>query len=349
MVEGHGAEVPEGGHAARPAVRQGRQADGRAAAEARQAKVNASRSTWWARASRRSRATSRPKWRPRSRPPAERGRPTGDGAPTPTRRGTARSYRRVLLKLSGEALMGDDSYGINRHTIEQMCAQIVEVTRTRRGAGDRDRRRQHLPRGFHRRGRHGPRHRRLHGHAGDGDERAGAAGRAARPGARWRSATTMGRSARSCMRSSTMAGVRSPALSPRSSVVTAHAILSGADLVVPVPLHWLRQWRRGFNQAYELAVGLGLPVANVLRRTAADALPDRPVGERQSRQRPQRLRGPPPLTASTISASSWWTTSVPTGATMEACARVLREGGAREVRTLTAARVATGPPHAHPH
>ncbi|MGE0803667.1 MAG: UMP kinase [Lautropia sp.] len=39
------------------------------------------------------------------------------------------AYGRVLLKLSGEALMGDDSYGINRQTIEQMCAQIVEVTR----------------------------------------------------------------------------------------------------------------------------------------------------------------------------------------------------------------------------
>ena len=31
-----------------------------------------------------------------------------------------------------------------------------------------------------------------------------------------------------------------------------------------------------------------------------------------------------------------------TGATLEACARVLKEKGAREVRTLTAARVATG-------
>lgn len=41
---------------------------------------------------------------------------------------TARAaYRRVLLKLSGEALMGSDSYGINRQTIEQMCRQVAEV------------------------------------------------------------------------------------------------------------------------------------------------------------------------------------------------------------------------------
>ena len=37
------------------------------------------------------------------------------------------AYKRILLKLSGEALMGDDSYGINRATIEQIVAQIKEV------------------------------------------------------------------------------------------------------------------------------------------------------------------------------------------------------------------------------
>lgn len=37
------------------------------------------------------------------------------------------AYKRVLLKLSGEALMGGDSYGINRQTIQQMCQQIAEV------------------------------------------------------------------------------------------------------------------------------------------------------------------------------------------------------------------------------
>ncbi len=40
-----------------------------------------------------------------------------------------KAYKRVLLKLSGEALMGEDSYGINRHTIERMVADIAEVAR----------------------------------------------------------------------------------------------------------------------------------------------------------------------------------------------------------------------------
>lgn len=37
------------------------------------------------------------------------------------------AYKRVLLKLSGEALMGEDQYGINRTTIERMVAEIAEV------------------------------------------------------------------------------------------------------------------------------------------------------------------------------------------------------------------------------
>ena len=41
--------------------------------------------------------------------------------------GTAPAYKRVLLKLSGEALMGDDSYGINRTVIERIVAEVAEV------------------------------------------------------------------------------------------------------------------------------------------------------------------------------------------------------------------------------
>jgi len=36
-------------------------------------------------------------------------------------------YKRILLKLSGEALMGDDPYGINRATIEGIVAEIAPV------------------------------------------------------------------------------------------------------------------------------------------------------------------------------------------------------------------------------
>jgi uridylate kinase len=39
------------------------------------------------------------------------------------------AYRRILLKLSGEALMGADAYGINREVIDRIVAEIAEVTR----------------------------------------------------------------------------------------------------------------------------------------------------------------------------------------------------------------------------
>jgi uridylate kinase len=41
--------------------------------------------------------------------------------------GSGKRYRRVLLKLSGEALMGDDAYGINRATIERMARDVADA------------------------------------------------------------------------------------------------------------------------------------------------------------------------------------------------------------------------------
>ncbi len=51
---------------------------------------------------------------------------------------------------------------------------------------------------------------------------------------------------------------------------------TGIDAIVPVPLHWLRRLRRGYNQSYQLASGLasvtGLPVyADVVRRVKYNA------------------------------------------------------------------------------
>jgi uridylate kinase len=37
------------------------------------------------------------------------------------------AYKRILLKLSGEALMGDDAYGVNRETIDRIVAEVKEV------------------------------------------------------------------------------------------------------------------------------------------------------------------------------------------------------------------------------
>ena len=48
-------------------------------------------------------------------------------SPQRTRRA---AYRRVLLKLSGEALMGEDAYGINREVLARVTGEIREVMAT---------------------------------------------------------------------------------------------------------------------------------------------------------------------------------------------------------------------------
>jgi uridylate kinase len=39
------------------------------------------------------------------------------------------AYSRILLKLSGEALMGEDSYGINETVVSRIVSEITEITR----------------------------------------------------------------------------------------------------------------------------------------------------------------------------------------------------------------------------
>ena len=36
-------------------------------------------------------------------------------------------YKRVLIKLSGEVLMGEDQYGINQSVLEQIASEISDL------------------------------------------------------------------------------------------------------------------------------------------------------------------------------------------------------------------------------
>jgi uridylate kinase len=47
---------------------------------------------------------------------------------TATTMATNARYKRILLKLSGEALMGDDAYGINRETLWRIVNEVKTVT-----------------------------------------------------------------------------------------------------------------------------------------------------------------------------------------------------------------------------
>lgn len=124
-------------------------------------------------------------------------------------------------------------------------------------------------------------------------------------------------------------------------------LLAGIDVAVPVPLHRSRQRERGFNQAELLARRLPLPVANMLVRTRATVSQiDLPAEKRQRNVRGAfALKGGqsnffPFLGKSlTVPLSVLLVDDVATtGATLNECARVLLEAGAREVRALTAAR-----------
>lgn len=123
-----------------------------------------------------------------------------------------------------------------------------------------------------------------------------------------------------------------------------HAALAGASSVVPVPLFAWRRLRRGFNQAAVLAARLELPVVHALWRVR----PTVPQTGLTAIERRRNVRGAfrfSPL-VSRKTRARYVTDQIvvlvddvmTTGATSGACAEVLAEAGAREVRVVTLAR-----------
>lgn len=121
-------------------------------------------------------------------------------------------------------------------------------------------------------------------------------------------------------------------------------LLANVACVVPVPLHPLRRLARGYNQAADLARGLGCPVVHALwrrrytraqstltaasrRRNVRDAFCLSPW--LRARVRATLIEGQIVVVVDDVRT---------TGATLEACTRVLADAGAREVRVMTAAR-----------
>jgi ComF family protein len=116
-----------------------------------------------------------------------------------------------------------------------------------------------------------------------------------------------------------------------------------AAWVVPVPLHHSRLRERGFNQAADLAKHLDLPVRHALRRVrATPSQINLPAARRHANMRrafaPTRharaLAGSVVVLVDDVST---------TGATLDACARVLKEAGVADVRAVTAARAVLPP------
>jgi ComF family protein len=120
-------------------------------------------------------------------------------------------------------------------------------------------------------------------------------------------------------------------------------LLRDAHCVVPVPLHPWRHFRRGFNQASDLARTLGPPVVHALWRVRATTSQSGLTAAARRRNvggafilsrllRPQRrdrlLRDRVVVLVDDVRT---------TGATLNVCATVLLAAGVREVRALTAA------------
>src|SRR3954464_604220 len=118
-----------------------------------------------------------------------------------------------------------------------------------------------------------------------------------------------------------------------------------ADAIVPVPLHWRRQWARRFNQSALLAEiisrATGVPVAHsALKRVKATP---QQVGLSQS-ERALNVQGAfrvPAESKGTIAGQKLVLVDdvLTSGATVDACARALLRAGAASVDVVVFARV----------
>ena len=118
-----------------------------------------------------------------------------------------------------------------------------------------------------------------------------------------------------------------------------HELPAGIDAVQPVPLHWRRKWRRGFNQALEIA----RPVAKHLGVAVVDHVTRRRATGPQSgltaAERADNLRG-----AFTARGASRYEhvllvdDVITTGTTMRQVARTVLRDGAAKVSGIAVAR-----------
>ncbi|MSP76150.1 MAG: ComF family protein [Rhodospirillaceae bacterium] len=126
-------------------------------------------------------------------------------------------------------------------------------------------------------------------------------------------------------------------------------LLAGADLIAPVPLHWRRLLTRRYNQALLLARAVSRAKPEEAgARLAPDLLRrHRWTGSQAGLRAKERRRNVReafeihPRWAAEVAGKTVLLVDdvLTTGATAEACARVLQRGGARYVDVLTLARV----------
>ncbi len=118
-----------------------------------------------------------------------------------------------------------------------------------------------------------------------------------------------------------------------------HLLANDIDVVLPVPLHWRRKARRGFNQATEiarpLAALLGVPLLRGVRRHKSTPF----QSGLDAKQRAKNLRNAFAVSAPILHAHVLVVDDVvTTGATVRALAEELLASGTKRVSSITVAR-----------
>ncbi len=127
---------------------------------------------------------------------------------------------------------------------------------------------------------------------------------------------------------------------------TGRPLMAEADLIVPVPLHRGRLWKRRYNQAAILAKGLARLSSRphdplLLHRSRATPSQGEMPSAKARRRNVQRAFAVPVAKAARLNGQNILLVDdvFTTGATLNACARALKRAGAARVDALTLARV----------
>ena len=137
-------------------------------------------------------------------------------------------------------------------------------------------------------------------------------------------------------------------LMARMMVQAGQDVLDGADLIVPVPMHRFRLWRRRYNQAAVLALAIGqmttIPVSlNALQRVKNTVAQ---VGLRRNERRANLVGAFRVAPGAQMSLEGRHIVLIDdvrtTGSTLNACAHLLRKAGASRIDVLTFTLVPEG-------